>query len=95
MLFMWLAVGSGLLPKFLEVIHKATAISEEKTEALIRQRWQTENFMTDICFPNNLVSRRSVGVEGLGSYPYRDDASLLWDAIHQYVDTITESTYGE
>lgn len=62
---------------------------------IIRREWSNWNLMVDGHLPNRLKQNGTDCKEKLPNYPYRDDALLIWNAIHNYVSEIVNSVYSE
>jgi arachidonate 15-lipoxygenase len=67
----------------------------EASIGIIKRKYREwlDNFC-DFAVPTELA-KRNVGAERLQDYPYRDDALLLWQAIHTYVQKYLRLYYTE
>ena len=62
---------------------------------IIRWKWDRWDLKKDGNLKTNLQERGVDAPGALPNYHYRDDAILLWDAIHKYVSAVVNSVYGE
>lgn len=62
---------------------------------IIRNRFACWHVQEDGNLLKNLQKRGVDDEQALPNYYYRDDAKLLWNAIHHYVADIIDHVYGK
>ncbi|XP_029207338.2 polyunsaturated fatty acid 5-lipoxygenase-like [Acropora millepora] len=60
---------------------------------LVSHSWQIWRMDTDGWLPGDLAARGVDDTEALPNYPYRDDALLIFEVIHDYVREVLEAFY--
>ncbi|NDJ19376.1 lipoxygenase family protein [Myxacorys almedinensis] len=83
--------GNAILLGEGAAIDNLMAPTREVSLSIINQSYRATSFASH-GLPTDL-SRRGVEPEFLADYPYRDDAQLLWDAIHRYVTNYVQQYY--
>lgn len=61
---------------------------------IIKHNWAKWNLKEYGNIPNDFKRRGVDDTEALPNYHYRDDATLMWNAIHKYVGTVVSAFYG-
>lgn len=62
---------------------------------IIKHAWASYNIMVTGNLPKDIEQRGMNDRTILPDYPYRDDGTLIWNAIHNYVSTIVGGIYGK
>ncbi len=83
--------GNAILLGEGAAIDQLLAPTRPASLTLINQAYREKPF-ADYALPRD-IQKRGVGSEVLPDYPYRDDAQLLWDAIHRYVTAFLSRYY--
>ncbi|KAL9968315.1 hypothetical protein ACROYT_G026674 [Oculina patagonica] len=74
-------------------VDKIMTTGEAGMKELVSHSWSTWRMDVDGWLPADLADRGVDDVEALPNYPYRDDALLIFDAIHTYVREVLEAFY--
>ncbi len=74
-------------------IDNLMAPTREASLAVMNRAYRDRSFES-YALPTDL-KHRGVEAEFLADYPYRDDAQLLWDAIHRYVTAYLHRYYAD
>lgn len=62
---------------------------------IIKHNWSNWSLKEHGNVLNDFKRRGVDDVEALPNYHYRDDATLMWNAIHKYVSAVVNSFYGK
>ncbi|XP_060075398.1 polyunsaturated fatty acid lipoxygenase ALOX8-like [Ylistrum balloti] len=77
------------------IVDKTLSIGRDGMIEIIRRRLEGWRMDTDGILPNDLENRGVTGNGILPGYYYRDDALLVYGAIHRYVQTCVEIHYND
>ncbi len=83
--------GNAILLGEGAAIDNLMAPTREASLAVMNRAYRARSFES-YALPTDL-KHRGVEAEFLSDYPYRDDAQLLWDAIHRYVTAYLQRYY--
>ncbi|MCY7275377.1 MAG: lipoxygenase [Phormidesmis sp. CAN_BIN44] len=85
--------GNAILLGEGAAIDALMAPTREASIAVMNRAYRDRSFES-YALPTDL-KHRGIGAEFLSDYPYRDDAQLLWDAIHRYVTAYLQRYYPD
>ena len=76
-------------------VDTAMQIGRDGMFNIVKHHWKDWSAKENGNFVNDLKNRGVDDTEALPNYHYRDDALLLWNAIHKYVGNVVSVVYGE
>jgi arachidonate 15-lipoxygenase len=85
--------GNAILLGEGAAIDSLMAPTRDASIAVMNRAYRNRSFES-YALPTDL-NHRGVEAEFLSDYPYRDDAQLLWDAIHRYVTAYLQRYYPD
>lgn len=91
--FYRLAVNKLVAPG--EWVDKCMHIGRTGMFNIIKHNWSSWDLKEQGNLRRDLKTRGVDDTEALPNYHYRDDATLLWDAIFKYVTSVVNGVYGK